>query len=371
MEELFAPRSIAVAGASNKTGKMGNLFLERLVAAFPGRILPIHPTERAIAGCEAYPDPAAIRVPIDLLIALVPANALLPLVKGCAKGQVKYLLAVPSGFGEVSSNGKALERRLVSAANQRGMRVIGPNSAGLLNCPYRLNASLLPESPPAGAGLSVITQSGGFAMALSMYALDHQMPIAKLCDLGNTADIQIPELLPYLRDDPDTLVAGLFLESVRQHDAFLAEATKLAAEKPVILTKLGRTPAGSRASFTHIGLEPDTALTPGGPENIFIPAQSGLELLHVAKGLAWQPRPGGRKVGILTGTGGIGAELADFCLEHELEVPEISQGLQEVLVPHLPSYAGLRNPVDLTPIWWEYPNVYPSVIRALLASNEV
>lgn len=372
MEELFVPRTIAVAGASNKSGKMGNLLLKRLVAEFPGRIFPIHPTEREIVGLEVYPDTAAIPDPIDLLIALVPADSLLPLVKSCATGRVKFFLAISSGFGEASPRGKALERQLVSAANQRGMRVVGPNTAGILNCPYRLNASLIPELPPAGPGLSVITQSGGFAMALSMYALDHQLPIAKLCDLGNTADIQIPEILRYLRHDAQTIVVGLFLESVRQRDAFFAEAAELAAKKPVILTTLGRTSAGRRASLAHLGIMPDMAQGAEGPtESIFIPAHSSLELLHVAKGLSWQPRPYGKKVGIVTGTGGIGAELADLCVEHGLEVPEFSQELQEVLAPYLPSYAGLRNPVDLTPIWWDYPKVYPPLIRALLASDEV
>ncbi|MCZ6861152.1 MAG: CoA-binding protein, partial [Alphaproteobacteria bacterium] len=172
MEALFVPRTIAVAGASNKSGKMGNLVLKRLVAEFPGRIHPIHPSEREIVGLEAFPDAAAIPGPIDLLIALVPADSLLPLIESCPTGRVKFFLVISSGFGEVSPRGKELERQLVSAANQRGMRVVGPNTAGILNCPYRMNASLMPELPPAGPGLSVITQSGGFAMALSMYALD-------------------------------------------------------------------------------------------------------------------------------------------------------------------------------------------------------
>ena len=164
----------------------------------------------------------------------------------------------------------------------------------------------------------------------------------------------------------------LFLEAVRQQDTFLAEAVRLAIKKPVILTTPGRTSAGRRASLAHLGITPDAAQGPENPtRDIFIRAQSGLELLHIAKGLSWQPRPDGRKVAILTGTGGIGAELADFCVEYGLEVCEFSQGFQEKLAPHLPSYASVRNPVDLTPIWWDYPKVYPPLIRALLASDEV
>jgi acetyltransferase len=372
MEKFFSPRTIAVAGASNKPGKMGNLVLQRLVADFSGQILPIHPTETEIAGLRVYASATAMPEPVDLLIALVPANQLLPLVESCQKGQVKFLLAIPSGFGEVSPDGKVLERQLLKTAAQRGMRIVGPNTAGMMNSACQLNASLVPELPPTGAGLSIVTQSGGFAMAVSMYALDHQMPIAKLCDLGNTADVQIPEILRYLRDDSETLVAGLFLEAIQHRDTFWAETCKLAAKKPVILTALGRTTAGGRASLAHLGIPPDAAQDAQNyGKNAVISAQSGLELLQIAKGLCWQPRPNGRKVGILTGTGGLGAEIADFCVEYGLKVCEFSSGLQEALAPHLPSYASLRNPVDLTPIWWDYPEVYPPLIRTLLASDEV
>jgi acetyltransferase len=102
-----------------------------------------------------------------------------------------------------------------------------------------------------------------------------------------------------------------------------------------------------------------------------IPAQTGLEMLHIAKGLSWQPLPRGPKVGILTGSGGVGTELADLCVEHGLEVPEFSGQLQDALRPYLPSYASVRNPVDLTPIWWEFPKVYPPLVRRLFGSAEI
>jgi len=146
----------------------------------------------------------------------------------------------------------------------------------------------------------------------------------------------------------------------------------LAEEKPLILTKLGRTSAGKRASFAHLGIDPDGTDMRGelGASKI-IPAQTGLEMLHIAKGLSWQPLPQGCKVGILTGSGGVGTELADLCVEHGLEVPEFSGQLQDALRPYLPSYASVQNPVDLTPIWWEFPKVYPPLVRALFASGEI
>jgi acyl-CoA synthetase (NDP forming) len=155
-------------------------------------------------------------------------------------------------------------------------------------------------------------------------------------------------------------------------ERFFAHANTLAAEKPVILTKLGRTDAGGRASFAHIGLSSgDTDFLHRVPHSHIIPAQTGLEMLDIAKGLSWQPLARGRKVGILTGSGGIGAELADLCLEHGLEVPEFSPQLQAALRSYLPPYASVQNPVDLTPLWQEFPKLYPPLLQTLFGCDEV
>ena len=372
LECFFTPRNVAVVGASNKEGKMGNLLMRNLTAGFPGKIYPVHPLEREIAGLPAYPTLTAIPEELDLVIPLIPGEQLLALVKSCPKGQVKFLLAIPSGFGEVPSGGKSLERELIRLARDRDIRVVGPNSAGMLNCIYGLNGSLLPELPLGGPGFSCVSQSGGFGMALYMYSHDHQLRAAKFCDLGNTADVTVHALLHYFCHDVDTRIVGVFLESLPDPKAFFAQARALAAVKPLILTKLGRTTAGKRAAFAHLGIHPDSTDMQGedGASKI-IPAQTGLEMLHIAKGLSWQPLPRGRKVGILTGSGGVGTELADLCAEHGLEVPEFSGQLQDALRPYLPSYASVQNPVDLTPIWWEFPKVYPPLIQTLLGSGEI
>lgn len=372
LKYFFNPRTIAVIGASNKNGKMGNIFMQHLLEGFTGKIFPVHPTARQIAGIPAYPDMAAIPEQLDLTIPLIPTGQLLAFVKSCAEGQVKFLLAIPSGFGEVPKGGKALEQELVRTAKARKMRIVGPNTAGMLNCPYGLNASMIPELPPGGPGFSCVTQSGGFGMAVYMYTRDHQLEMAKFCDLGNTADIGLHEVLYYLANDPDTRVVGVFFESVTDPRAFFDQVNALAKVKPLILTKLGRTVAGRRASLAHLGITPDGIdIRKAEETNNIIPAQTGLEMLHIAKGLSWQPLPQGPKIGILTGAGGIGAELTDLCIEHGLEVPEFSGQLQKALRPYLPSYTSVQNPVDLTPLWWEFSKLYPPLIQTLSTSEEV
>lgn len=371
MKAFFNPQSIAVAGASNDHQKVGGLVMRRLAADYAGRLFPLNPHEDEIAGHRVYPGPAALPEPVDLLVALLPGENLLPLVEACPEGRVGYLLAVPAGFGEASPTGRETQDRIVEAARARGMRVIGPNCMGMVNAALGLNASLVPYRAPGGPGLSCLTQSGGFGIATTMYAIDHQMPVAKVCDLGNTSDVQVHEVLRHLADDPETRVIGLFLEAVRDADAFVAAAAEAVSRKPVVLTGLGRTPAGRRSSTAHLGLEPDIDVAALCARTGMVPARTGRDLLDVAKGLVGQPIPRGRRVGIITATGGVAAELADLCVEHGLEVPPFSEPLQRAMRPLAPPYATFANPIDVSPIWWQFAEIYPRMIRSLLDSDEV
>jgi len=369
-ERLFNPQSIAVAGASNTPGKLGYDFIRRLAGCFSGTLLAINPREKDVAGVPVYPSLAEVPGPVDLLITLMPGERLLPIIESSAPGKVRFLAAIPSGFAEVSQTGRQQQDELARLARDRGMRVFGPNIVGVFNGVLGLNASILPSLPPGGPGLSCLTQSGGFGMALSMYALDRDMPVAKFCDLGNTADVQVHEIIDYLADDPDTRVIGLYLESVQDHGAAFVALTKAAKMKPVILTPVGVQAAGRRASLAHLGLTPDAAKFAADiPEHV-VRTGTALDMFNAANALLRQPRAKGRRVAIVTGTGGIGAEVADLCSASGLSVNAFSDDLQNRLRTFLPGYAGVANPVDLTPIWWDYPRVYPQVLDAIGQSGE-
>jgi acyl-CoA synthetase (NDP forming) len=349
---------------------MGNLFINRLAAGFRGKLFAVNSGEDNIAGTSTYRKIEDVPGPIDVMIALVPASKLVELVHSCRESQVRFLLAVPSGFAEAAKDGPALQRNLTEAARRRGIRVLGPNIVGVMNGVLGLNASMMPELPPGGPGLSCLTQSGGFGMALSMYALDHNLPVAKFCDVGNTSDLEIHEVLSYLAQDADTLVIGLFIESVRDQDLFWRALAEAAAAKPVVLTPVGVTPAGRRASLAHLGIAAEAVARDKLPRGVVI-ADTAEGLLHSAKAMLWQRKPHGRRAAVLTGTGGIGAELADLAVRQGLDLPILSPQLQKRLFEHLPYYAGASNPVDCTPIWWDYPKVYPSILDRLAESGEV
>jgi acyl-CoA synthetase (NDP forming) len=369
-ERLFRPSTVAMLGASDRPDKHGHRVVRRLVESFEGTVWPVHPRAATVAGLTAWPDLGALPGPVDLLVALVPAPRLLPAIEACPAGKVGVLVAVSAGFGEVSPEGRACERALVEAACRRAMRVVGPNCMGVLSTGCGLNASLAPRLPPRGPGLSVLTQSGGFGIATALWAGEHGVPVARLCDLGNTADLQPEEVLTWLGDDHDTRTVAVYLEAAPRPEALWEALEALASRKPVVLCPLGRSEAGRRASLADLGLEANLAGLPAAGPGVAV-VESGQEVLDLAKALAWQPRPPGPRAAIVTATGGIGTELADLCIAAGLEVPELSAPLQASLAAELPAHASPRNPIDLTPIYWDHARVYPAVLRLLAASPEV
>ena len=373
LSRLFSPRSIAVLGASASIDKLGGQVFARLAASFRGELIAINPGESDIAGRTSVPSVEALPHPVDLLIALAPGERLVEAIERCPEGRVGFLLAIPSGFGEVAHEGPDLQHRLAAAARRAGLRVVGPNCVGLLNGSIGLNASIIPLMPPGGAtGLGVATQSGGFGMALAMYAADSGMAVSGFCDVGNTVDISLADCLAHFAGDPATGVIGLYVESVRDLPSFMQTLSEAAKAKPVVVCPLARTSSGQAASLAHVGMSADGARMAGDLPDDAIVVHSGLDLLHVARALLWQGRPlGGKRLAIVTGTGGIGTEIADLAGEQGMVVPRFSARLTAAIAQHLPAYAASANPVDLTPVWRDYPRLYPIVMAEIAASGEV
>lgn len=369
---LFSPRSIAVLGASASVDKLGGQVFGRLAASFKGELFATNPAETAIAGRPAVPSLGDLPTPVDLIVALLPGASLVEAIERCPEGQAAFLLAIPSGFGEVADEGPALQRRLADAARRTGMRVVGPNCVGLLNMDAGLNASIIPLMPPGGRpGLGIATQSGGFGMATAMYACDNGLAISSFCDVGNTVDVSLADCLGHLAADPATGVIGLYVESVRDPAEFQRALEQAAKRKPVILCALARSPAGQAASLAHVGIAANGAALAQGAGCGAITVDSGLDLLHVAKTLLWQtPIRRGRRLAIVTGTGGIGTEIADLASERGLVVERFSDRLAAAIARHLPAYAASGNPVDLTPVWRDYPRLYPLVLDEIARSGE-
>ena len=375
LDAVFTPHRIALVGASERAGTVGRLLWHNL-QTFPGEVLPISraPT---VCGVTAFPDLLTVPGHIDLAIVAVPAGAVLSVIRDAAASGVGAAVILSAGFAETGAEGAALQRELVEVASAAGMRLVGPNCFGVQNVALSLNASIAPDLPPAPRtgrpGISLVTQSGAYGMAVHSLGCDESIPFAKVFAAGNKADIADHEILAYLAEDPATGVICLLLESISQPREFFEHARLATRVKPVIVTLTGRSTAGRRAALSHTGslATTDVLLDAMLRQAGVVRTRTGLQMLDAAKTLADQPAPPGHRVGIITNSGGTGVELADLLVDEGLTVPEWSSGLRERLRALLPEYASAGNPVDMTPVWQRFPELYARLIDLLARSGEV
>src|SRR5258707_1807072 len=372
-EAAFNPHSIALVGASAKSGKLGYILMRNLLEGYPGKLYPINPGETEIMGHQAYPRLQDVADQIDLAVIALPTEACVEAMHDCAKVGAKAALVLSGGFAEVGPDGQVRQEVLLEAARTGGVRLIGPNCFGLYNCNLGLNASMGPGLPPKGGAISLVTQSGAYGMAIFGLAQQRRLRFAKILSHGNKADLTDHEILDYFEHDDETGVLCLFLESVSNGRAFYEALVRTARRKPVVVAKTGRSSAGRRAAASHTAaLTGDaTAFITAVQQAGAILAESGLEMVDIAEALSRQPLPPGRRVGIITNSGGTGVELTDLCERFGLSVPELPPASQARISPLIPAYASPRNPVDVTPLWARFPEMYGDSIEALYECSEI
>lgn len=373
IDAIFNPKSVALIGGSSKEGKMGYVFAKNITSGYEGTVYIVNPSEEQVFGLKSYPDVASVPGQIDLAIIVIPAKAVPSVMEDLSAKGTKAAVVITAGFGEAGPEGRKLEDELMVAARKGNIKVVGPNCFGVYNCNIGLNASLGVGTPPRGGDISFVTQSGAYGMAILTFALDHKMLFAKVMAHGNKAGIDDHEVLGYLGEDEETRVICLFLESVDRGREFFEEARRIALSKPIVATKTGRTAGAARAAASHTAALAGsfTAYEAAFRQSGVIFARNGMDLVNIAKGLDWQPLPKGNRVGIITNSGGTGVELADLCEESGLVVPEFSGELQSKIREIIPSYASARNPIDMTPIWPKFVELYSKCVRLLYESDEV
>ncbi|HKJ87275.1 MAG TPA: CoA-binding protein, partial [Gammaproteobacteria bacterium] len=353
LESLFHPRTVAVVGASDKPGKISGVIMESLAAAgFDGEVYPVNPSREEVGGVKCYPTLGHIEGGVDLAVLAVPAGVV-PGVLEESPGAARGVVIIGGGFGEAGPEGKELERRVRDLARKSGTRVIGPNCMGLYNSSAGLDTFFIPREkvrrPPAG-GVSIISQSGSFAITAMDELASEGVGVARVVSYGNKLDVNEADCLAYLAEDESTTAVAVYMESVTDGHAFVEAASRCAAVKPVMALKVGRFGAGASAARSHTG-----ALT--GRYEVYRAAfrKAGVievggyeEFIGGCKALGAEKTPRGRRVAIVTDGGGIGVGLADSCSEAGLEVPPLDEYVKEELAGEFPSYFGVSNPLDLT-----------------------
>jgi acetyl coenzyme A synthetase (ADP forming)-like protein len=351
LRPLFAPRAVAVVGASRDRTSIGRRIFEALQAAgFAGPVYPINPHAAEINGVPALRSTRDLPAGVDLAIIAVPSASTLAAVDDCAAAGVKTLVVVTAGFAEVGIEGRALQKQLVDKIRGYGMRMVGPNCMGLLNTDpaVRLNASFSPTFPPAGhVGLS--SQSGALGLAILGLATAREVGLSQFVSVGNKADVSGNDLLEYWDADPRTHVILLYLESFGNPRRFARLARRISRSKPIVAVKAGRTRAGSRAAGSHTAAlaASDTAVDALFRQSGVIRADTIDEMFDIAACLDAQPLPKGSRVAIVTNAGGPGILAVDACIAAGLSVVEFSPATCDRFAAFLPPTASMRNPVDM------------------------
>jgi len=374
LDYIFNPKSIAIIGASNTQGKMGWLYMNNLITGgWQGKIYPINPSETEVQGHKAYPSVKNVPDEVDLAIIIVPPKIVPVIIQECADKGVKAAVVITAGFKETGPEGAKLEQEIVEIAKTAGMRVVGPNCFGIYNCNIGLNASMGMGIPPRGGSISFATQSGAYGMAIFSCAVDRGMKFAKVIAYGNKCDVDDVDALRYFGEDPETKVIALFIESIDRGRAFFDTAREVTKKKPVVATKTGRTSAGTRAATSHTGAMAGSfqAYKTAFEQSGIVFAQTGLELIDFIKAFDWQPLPKGNRVGITSNSGGTAVELTDLCFENGLDVPELATELQAKIKPWMAPFASARNPIDFTPDWPRFKELYYKCNVELFESPQI
>ncbi|MFA4935763.1 MAG: CoA-binding protein [Candidatus Methanoperedens sp.] len=368
LSSIFEPASIAVIGASNNETKWGGRLLKNILSGFKGQVYPVNPNEKVVQGVTSYPSVMDIPYDVGMAVIAVPAQFVLPVVEECGKKGVKGLVVISAGFSESGEAGGALEQKLVSLVRKYGMRMIGPNTLGIVNEPFNLNASIIGQLPRRGP-ISFITQSGTLGLAIADWTIDMGLGLCKVISTGNKADTDDVDLIEYLDSDPSTGVIAMYAEGIKRGRAFIEAARRI--KKPIIAIKTGRSKRGAKAVFSHTG-------SIAGSDDVYSAAfrQAGIlrvdtinEVFDAALAFSCQPLPKGNNVAILSNGGGASIVATDECERHGINIVDLAEETKEKIKKVIPEFASASNPVD-TAGTTSF-TIYNEAIKALLRDKNV
>ncbi len=351
LESFFNPSSIAVFGATSSEKKLGFTLFKNIADNFEGELYPINPKEKEILGWRAYSSILEVEADVELAVLSIPGKYVLSAVEDCASKGVRACLILSAGFGETGEEGRAIQDKLAEIAGKSGMRIVGPNCMGILDTHTGLNASYFWDVPMEKGNVAFISQSGAFGGVALHYARTNGLKFSKFVSIGNMADVSYIELMEYLREDETTDVIMLLLEGVKQGKRFMETLKSVTPEKPVLIYKIGRTSAGTRAAMSHTGSMAgeyrvfESACRQGGGM-IFREFEKMLDSAYV---LSNQPLPESDGIAIVTISGGPGVAVSDLCEELGVSVPEFDEELKARLKNAVSPIAAISNPLDMTP----------------------
>ena len=350
LASFFAPRGVAVVGASQDPTKLGYGLARNLVQSnYQGVVHFVNPRGGSLLGRAIYTRIADVPDPLDLAILLIPAPAVPDMLHECGVRGLKAVMVGSGGFRETGPQGAALEAQCLEIARQYKMRLIGPNCIGLLDTHLPMDATFLPPPGPLPGDVAFISHSGAICAAVIDWARGQGFGLSRLVSLGNQMDVNETDVLAPVAADPFTRVLTLYLEGVSDGRRFVAEAGRLTRQKPIIALKVGRFASGQRAVASHTGAlaGQDSAFDAAFRRAGVTRAETSEEMFDWARALAWCPPPTGRGVAVVTNAGGPGVTASDALESNGLHLAVLSEATRAALGEFLPPAASLHNPVDM------------------------
>ena len=371
MNTLFHPRSIAIIGASDDPTRLGGLPIRFLRQhGYKGKILPVNPKYREIAGLPSYPSLKDIPEPVDLALIGIPRQFVFEAFKGCAEKRVPFVILFSAGYAEMGESGRREQEELRRFARGAGIRVVGPNCIGIINTHEHVASSFTSgleiESLIPGA-IGLITQSGGVGNCFLTRANDRSIGLSYFISSGNELDLEVADFVEYFVRDGRTRSIALLLEDLKNPLKFSRIADQaLKAGKPIVALKVGRSEKGREAAASHTGAM-------SGADSFYegLFRQRGIsrvfdidDLIELANLFSCYRPPANNRIAVLSTSGGSGALLADLASDHGLSLPTPSPRTEERLRDVTPAVASIANPMDITTQFMNDPEVIARYLQS-------
>jgi len=357
LRPFFEPKAVAIIGATNKKGKVGNVIFENFKknkeqGIFKGSIYPVNPKLDEIEGYKVYKGVKELPEDADLAVISIPAPFVPQTMKEIAEKGIKSVIIITGGFGELGEEGKKMEEEILQIAKENGIRIIGPNCVGVYVPDTGVDTVFLPDEKmdrPKSGSIAFVTQSGAFAAAMLDWAAGAGIGIGKMVSYGNKLDVDDADLMDYFIYDESIKAVTLYIEGVKEGRKFIEAAKRITKVKPVIALKSGKTEYGAKAASSHTGslAGADIIYDAVFKQTGILRAEDFEHMFDVAKAFAKCKLPKGDRIGIITDGGGAGVMASDAVAKFGLKMAELSEKTIKYLKEHFPPHAVAGNPTDV------------------------
>ncbi|MBI1278365.1 MAG: GNAT family N-acetyltransferase [Anaerolineaceae bacterium] len=348
LDAIFAPKNVAVIGATENTNSVGRTIMWNLITnPFGGAVFPVNPKRPSVLGVKAYPSIRDVPDQVDLAVIVTPSKSVPSLIQDCVDLGIRGAIIISAGFKEIGPEGVALEQQILATAKGK-MRIVGPNCLGVM-MPHRgLNATFAGAMARPG-NVGFISQSGALLTSVLDWSFKENVGFSSFISIGSMLDVNWGDLISYLGDDPQTTSIVVYMETVGDARSFLSAAREVARDKPIIVIKAGRTEAAAHAAASHTGslAGSDDVLDMAFRRAGVLRVDKISDIFYTVEALAKQPRPRGKRLTILTNAGGPGVLATDALIRGGGELADITPQTIEKLSSFLPPAWSHGNPIDV------------------------